>query len=112
MKNTYSNEAIEERPISANAQLENDVVAAKEANPVRERIGILLSLLALYIVWGSTYLGMRIALEGFPPFLLAGLRFLIAGSILYAVLRVRGVPPPGRKEWAAGIVLGALLLVG
>jgi len=112
MKNTYSNEAIEERPISANAQLENDVVAAKEANPVRERIGILLSLLALYIVWGSTYLGMRIALEGFPPFLLAGLRFLIAGGILYSVLWMRGTPAPTWKQWGGAALLGAFLLVG
>ncbi len=70
------------------------------------------SLFSLYLIWGSTYLGMRISLEGFPPFLLSGIRFLIAGGILYAVLRLRGVPSPGRKEWAAAIVLGALLLVG
>src|SRR6266496_1338813 len=79
---------------------------------VRKRLAIVFSLFSLYLIWGSTYLGMRIALEGFPPFLLSGIRFLIAGGILYAVLRLRGVPSPGRKEWAAAIVLGALLLVG
>ncbi len=78
----------------------------------RDRIGIILSLIALYLIWGSTYLGMRIALEGFPPFLLAGVRFLIAGGILYTILRIRGTPAPGRKQWAGAAVLGALLLAG
>src|SRR5260221_3130697 len=82
------------------------------AGAVRKRLAIVFSLFSLYLIWGSTYLGMRISLEGFPPFLLSGIRFLIAGGILYAVLRLRGVPSPGRKEWAAAIVLGALLLVG
>src|SRR5215472_9988655 len=85
---------------------------AGNAGVVRKRLALVFSLFSLYLIWGSTYLGMRIALEGFPPFLLAGVRFLIAGSILYGVLRLRGVPSPGRKEWAAALVLGALLLVG
>ncbi|HEV7777612.1 MAG TPA: drug/metabolite exporter YedA, partial [Luteibacter sp.] len=45
-----------------------------------------LALLALYVIWGSTYLGIRYALESYPPFLLAGIRFLIAGSLLFGVL--------------------------
>lgn len=79
---------------------------------VRSRLAIASSLLALYLIWGSTYLGMRIALEGFPPFQLAGIRFLVAGGILYAILRVRGAPPPRRREWAGALLLGTLLLVG
>ena len=90
----------------------NAAVTRLNAGEVRKRLAIVFSLFSLYLIWGSTYLGMRIALEGFPPFLLAGIRFLIAGGILYAVLRLRGVPSPSRKEWAAAIVLGALLLVG
>ncbi len=77
-----------------------------------ERVGIILSLLSLYIIWGSTYLGMRIALEGFPPFLLAGLRFLIAGGILFSILWMRGAPMPTWKQWGGAAVLGALLLAG
>jgi drug/metabolite transporter (DMT)-like permease len=79
---------------------------------VRSRLAIALSLFALYLIWGSTYLGMRIALEGFPPFQLAGIRFLVAGGILYTILRVRGAPSPSRREWAGALLLGALLLVG
>jgi len=82
------------------------------ASIVRSRLAIVLSLLALYLIWGSTYLGMRVALEGFPPFQLAGIRFLVAGGILYAILRVRGAPSPGRRECAGALLLGALLLVG
>ncbi len=111
MKNLYRTEAIQEK-------LANDITETTvEATPAktgitRDRAGIILSLISLYFIWGSTYLGMRIALEGFPPFLLAGVRFLIAGGILYAILRVRGTPAPGRKQWAGAAVLGALLLVG
>jgi len=78
----------------------------------RERVGIILSIISLYFIWGSTYLGMRIGLEGFPPFLLGGIRFLIAGGILYTILRIRGTPTPTRKQWAGTAVLGALLLAG
>ncbi len=73
---------------------------------------ILLSLASLYLIWGMTYLGMRIGMDGFPPFLLIGIRFLVAGSILYAVLRVRGAPVPKRSEWIGAGIIGILLLVG
>src|SRR5947209_10026034 len=69
------------------------------------RIKIVISLFLLYIIWGSTYLGMRIALEGFPPFVMVGLRYLTAGIILYTFLRLRGAPAPTRSQWtAAGLV--------
>jgi len=82
--------------------------------PARRRVpvGIALALLTVYLIWGSTYLGIRIALESFPPFLLAGVRFLLAGSVLYLGLRARGAPPPSRSQWAGGALLGTLLLVG
>lgn len=76
------------------------------------RAGVWLALLAVYVIWGSTYLGIRVALEGFPPLLMAGLRFLTAGAILYAVLRLRGTPAPTRREWGASAIVGGLLLVG
>jgi drug/metabolite transporter (DMT)-like permease len=81
--------------------------------PARRRVpvGIGLALLAVYLIWGSTYLGIRVALEGFPPFLMAGVRFLFAGTVLYLVLRVRGAPAPSRTQWAGGALLGVLLLV-
>ena len=84
----------------------------KPAAPASNRFLILLSLLALYIIWGSTYLAMNIALRGFPPFLMAATRFLIAGAFLYALLRLRGTPSPTRKEWIGAAVIGTLLLAG
>ena len=73
---------------------------------------IALALAVVYVVWGSTYLGIRFALEGgWPPFLLGGVRFLCAGAILFAVLRLRGIPAPTRPQWRNAAVMGVLLLV-
>ncbi|AUX35082.1 MULTISPECIES: drug/metabolite exporter YedA [Sorangium] len=72
---------------------------------------VLLSLAALYLIWGSTYLAVSIALETLPPFLLAGVRFVTAGALLYGVLRLRGVPRPTLREWGAAARVGVLLLV-
>ena len=73
---------------------------------------VALALVALYLIWGSTYLAIRFALEGgFPPFLLGGIRFLVAGGVLYGVLRLRGVPAPTRPPWRNAAVMGVLLLL-
>lgn len=77
-----------------------------------ERIGIALALLALYVIWGSTYLAIRVALEGFPPLLMGGIRFILAGSVLYGILRLRGAPSPQRREWLGAAIVGTLLLIG
>lgn len=77
-----------------------------------KRLAIVLALILLYILWGGTYLGMRIALQSFPPFLLAGVRFLVAGTLLFTFLRARGAALPTRKEWLGAALVGALLLVG
>ena len=69
------------------------------ATPAPRPWAIALALGALYVVWGSTYLAIRIALEGYPPFLLGALRMLLAGALMYAVLRWRGVPAPTRPQW-------------
>ena len=71
---------------------------------------VLLALFALYVIWGSTYLAMRIALETVPPFLMSGPRFLVAGIAMYAFLRLRGAPRPTRAEWIASAKVGLLLL--
>ena len=69
-------------------------------------------LFALYAIWGSTYLAMHWGLEGgFPPFLLATVRYLTAGCVLYTVLRLRGVERPSARQWGAGALMGLLLLV-
>ncbi|WP_437708844.1 drug/metabolite exporter YedA [Sorangium sp. So ce448] len=72
---------------------------------------VLLSLLALYVIWGSTYLAVSVALETMPPFLLAGTRFMTAGALLYGVLRLRGAPRPTLRQWGAAARVGVLLLV-
>jgi len=69
-----------------------------------------LAFAAVYLIWGSTYLAIRVAVRTLPPFLLAGCRFVMAGAILYAVLRARGVAAPTRREWAKGALSGLLML--
>ncbi len=69
-----------------------------------------LSLFALYVIWGSTYLGIRYALESYPPFLLAGVRFLGAGVALYGFLRWRGLAAPTARQWRNAAFTGVLLL--
>lgn len=71
-----------------------------------------LALLAVYVLWGSTYLAIRVALEGFPPFFMAGLRFIVAGSVLFLFLRMRGAPAPSARQWRTATVVGGLLLLG
>ncbi|MBF8722870.1 drug/metabolite exporter YedA [Pseudomonas guariconensis] len=68
------------------------------------------AFLALYLVWGSTYLFIRIGVESWPPMLMAGVRFVIAGSLLYGFLRWRGVPAPTWPQWRAAGAIGFLLL--
>src|SRR6266849_6750105 len=76
------------------------------------RLRIALAFLSIYTIWGSTYLAIRFAIETFPPFLMAGIRFLIAGGVLYAWMRLRGVPHPTRANWKAATIIGGLLLLG
>ena len=70
------------------------------------------ALAAVYSVWGSTYLAIHFAVETMPPFLMAGVRFIIAGGILFVWMRLRGTPAPTRIQWRAAAVVGALLLLG
>ncbi|MFZ5444051.1 MAG: drug/metabolite exporter YedA [Myxococcota bacterium] len=69
------------------------------------------ALAAVYFIWGSTYLAMRIAVEGLPPFFMASTRFLLTGTILLLFLRARGAPWPTRKQWLAATPVGALMFV-
>lgn len=66
---------------------------------------------AVYIIWGSTYLAIRFAVDTMPPFLMAGVRFLIAGVILYTAMAARGTPAPKRIHWRSALIIGALLLL-
>jgi len=73
---------------------------------------LLVAFATVYVVWGSTYLAIRIAVVHWPPLWLASVRFAIAGGGLYAVLRLRGMPAPGWRAWLAAAVLGGLMLGG
>jgi len=73
---------------------------------------LLVAFATVYVVWGSTYLAIRIAVVHWPPLWLASVRFAIAGVGLYAVLRLRGTPAPGWRAWLAAAVLGGLMLGG
>lgn len=75
-------------------------------------MSILIALLAVYIFWGATYLGMKIAIDTIPPFIMAGVRFIIAGIILYTVAIFNGVKKPGLEEWKEAGIVGILLLLG
>lgn len=71
-----------------------------------------IALLAVYIIWGSTYLGIRFAIETIPPFLHAGVRFFISGAILLVWRWRAGDALPTRQQWISAGVVGTLLLVG
>ena len=75
------------------------------------RLRVALALLAVYIVWGSTYLAIRYTLTSFPPFLMAGSRFTIAGALMLLMARARGQALPSIRQWRNAALVGALLLV-
>ena len=73
---------------------------------------LILAFAAIYVIWGSTYLAIRFAVETLPPFLMLFARFFTAGILMYVWLRVRGEPRPSPREWAAAGLIGGLLLLG
>lgn len=78
----------------------------------RSRLAIWSALIAVYIVWGSTYLAILFVVETTPPFIAAGMRFLIAGAVLYVFRRLRGDPAPQKIEWRSAAIVGLFLIVG
>ncbi|HEV8631542.1 MAG TPA: drug/metabolite exporter YedA [Thermoanaerobaculia bacterium] len=78
----------------------------------RSRLKVAAAFAAVYVLWGSTYLAIRFALETLPPFWMASSRFLIAGSLLYVWARRRGAAPPQRLHWRSALIVGGLLLLG
>src|SRR5215471_1352191 len=71
----------------------------------------LLAFAIIYFVWGSTYLAIRVGVREIPPFLMAGMRFLVAGIVLYAWMRAQGTPSPTAREWSGATVLAVLIFV-
>ena len=72
---------------------------------------IVLAMAAVYLIWGSTYLGIRFALETLPPFGFAGVRFVISGLLVYGWARWRGAPRPTGQNWRAAAIIGALMML-
>lgn len=73
---------------------------------------VLTALIALYLIWGSTYFAMRLVVEGMPPLLSAGIRYSIAGTLMFSFLILRGAAWPTRRQWRDAGVVGVLLLLG
>jgi drug/metabolite transporter (DMT)-like permease len=73
---------------------------------------VIAAFAAIYLIWGSTYLGIRFAVETLPPFLMASARFLIAGGLLYAWARWRGAQRPRREHWTSALIVGGLMIGG
>jgi len=73
---------------------------------------LVLAFAAIYLIWGSTYLGIRYAIETIPPLLMMGIRHFVAGALVYAWARWRGAPAPQAKHWAYALIAGALLFLG
>jgi drug/metabolite transporter (DMT)-like permease len=69
------------------------------------------ALFSVYLVWGSTYLGIRFAIETIPPFFMAGTRFIVSGLLLYGFMRWRGVPRPEAEHWKAAFVVSVFLIL-
>lgn len=89
-------------------------MSSPEPSAAAPRSGlVVLALLLVYVVWGSTYLGIRLALEGgaLPLTMVSGARFIIAGSLMYAVLRWRGMATPTRRQWRNLAIMGLTMLV-
>ena len=73
---------------------------------------IAIAFAAIYIIWGTTYLAIRLAVETIPPFFMAATRFIIAGVITFLILRARGIPIPKRIHWQSAAIIGAFMIVG
>jgi drug/metabolite transporter (DMT)-like permease len=72
-------------------------------------IYIAAALFCTYFIWGSTYLAIKFGIESFPPFLMGGVRFIIAGALLYLLLRALGAANPNAQEWRGASIVGLLL---
>jgi drug/metabolite transporter (DMT)-like permease len=87
--------------------------AAPAASEYRASLPAIWSaLIAVYLIWGSTYLAIRYAVETLPPFLMAAVRFIASGGFLYALRRFNGDPAPQSVEWRSATIIGIFLLVG
>jgi drug/metabolite transporter (DMT)-like permease len=76
-----------------------------------KRLPVILAFAAIYVIWGSTYLGILFAIQSIPPFLMAGSRFFVSGLIMYSIARLGGAPRPTKITWRSAFIVGACLLL-
>ncbi|HET7778116.1 MAG TPA: drug/metabolite exporter YedA [Rudaea sp.] len=88
----------------------SDTTPAAPLGLLTPRVLVPLALIGVYLIWGSTYLAIRIALADYPPFLMGAIRFFLAGALMFVALRWRGIAAPTRAQWANCAVTGTLLL--
>jgi len=88
------------------------VPSAPATSAAPSRSALVLAFASIYLIWGSTYLGIRIAVETMPPFLMAAARFLLAGGVLFAFLKLRGAAWPTARQWRINTAIGTFLLLG
>jgi drug/metabolite transporter (DMT)-like permease len=101
-----ANLVVENKVLTSPKEIRSDVKQAPSS------LVIWAAMISVYIVWGSTYLAIRFAVQTMPPFLMAAARFLLAGTVLYGFRRTRGDAVPTRLEWRSAAIVGILLLVG
>jgi len=82
------------------------------ASATPSRTAFIVAFASIYLIWGSTYLGIRVAVETIPPFLMGAARFLLAGAVLMFLVRRRGVAKPTARQWRDNTIIGACLLLG
>src|ERR1700729_3591079 len=87
------------------------IEAPANAAPKALDIRVILAFFAIYVLWGTTFLAIRIAVEEVPPLFAAGTRFFIAGVVLYAFMRLRGRPRPTASQWRSLAIIGLLMFV-
>jgi len=105
------------REFANNTHRETRMASMKSMTPIPLRMKlpspqVLIALFSIYFIWGATDLGNKFALESYPPFLLVGLRLLLAMSILLAFLRIRGAPFPPMRQMLNALLIGGLMFGG
>ncbi|MEO5718476.1 MAG: EamA family transporter [Chthoniobacterales bacterium] len=78
--------------------------------PAPGKLLVIAAFAALYVIWGSTYLGILLAIQSMPPLLMAGVRFFLAGVIMYLIALWQGAPKSSLVEWRTALIVGACLL--
>src|SRR5580704_6584955 len=89
----------------------NSIADRRVTSPAHNRALLVLSFAAVYVIWGSTYFAIRVGVESFPPFLLAGLRHFTVGLVFFPLFRYITKEKPSRAQWRTTAITGVMLLL-